>query len=131
MLYPRPKAQGPRPLAHVLTKAQAFSITMLSMTNDGAPKSRLELVMEKLRQQDEAKGVTQVTLTDAQRAEIAEAKKQYEARVAQRRIMHRTAIDSTFDPVATLEREEELRRDLARFEREHEETLARIRRGDA
>ena len=70
-------------------------------------------------------------LTDAQRAEIAEAKKQYEARVAQRRIMHQTAVASTFDPVAALEREEELRRDLARFEREHEETLARIRRGDA
>jgi hypothetical protein len=104
---------------------------MLFMTNEGAPKSRLELVMEKLRQQDEAKGITQVTLTDAQRESIAEAKKQYEARVAQRRIMHQTSVAATFDPVASLEREEELRRDLARFEREHEETLARIRRGDA
>ena len=101
------------------------------MTNEGAPKSRLELVMEKLRQQDEAKGITQVTLTDAQREAIADAKKQYEARVAQRRIMHQTAVAATFDPVASLEREEELRRDLARFEREHEETLGRIRRGDA
>ena len=101
------------------------------MTNDGPPKSRLELVMEKLRQQDEAKGITQVTLTDAQREAIASARKQYEARVAQRRIMHQTAMMSTFDPAASLEREEELRRDLARFEREHEETLARIRRGEA
>ena len=103
------------------------------MTNDGAPKSRLELVMEKLRQQDEAKGITQVTLTDAQREAIAAAKKQHEARVAQRRIMHQTAISGTFDPAATMEREEELRRDLARFEREHEETLARhpSRRGVA
>jgi hypothetical protein len=100
------------------------------MTNDGAPKSRLELVMEKLRQQDEAKGITQVTLTDAQREEITAAKKQYEARIAQRRIMHQTAIGGTFDPAVVMEREEELRRDLARFEREHEETLARIRRGE-
>ena len=61
---------------------------------------------------------------------IAVAKKQHEARVAQRRIMHQTAISGTFDPAATMEREEELRRDLARFEREHEETLARIRRGE-
>jgi hypothetical protein len=37
---------------------------------------------------------------------------------------------STFDPGAALEREEELRRDLARFEREHEEVLAAIRRGE-
>jgi hypothetical protein len=97
---------------------------------DAPPKSRLELVMERLRQQDEARGITQVTLTDAQREAIATAKQQYEARVAQRRIMHQTAMMNTFDPVASLEREEELRRDLARFEREHEETLARIRRGE-
>ena len=101
------------------------------MSTDGAPKSRLELVMEKLRQQDEAQGITQVTLTDAQREAIAVAKKQYEAKVAQRRIMHRTAMMSSFDPAAALEREEELRRDLARFEREHEETLAAIRRGES
>ena len=68
------------------------------MTNDGAPKSRLELVMEKLRQQDEAKGITQVTLTDAQREAIAEARKQYDARVAQRRIIERPGPVSTFVP---------------------------------
>ncbi len=98
---------------------------------DGPPKSRLELVMEKLRQQDEARGITPVTLSDAQREAIAEAKRQHEARVAQRRIMHQTAIAGAFDPVAHLEREAELKRDLDRFEREHEEKLARIRRGEA
>ncbi len=98
---------------------------------DGAPKSRLELVMEKLRQQDAAQGITQVTLTDAQREAIAAARKLHEARVAQRRIMHQTAMAGTFDPASSLEHEEELRRDLARFDREIEETLARIRRGEA
>lgn len=100
------------------------------MTTDGAPKSRLELVMEKLRQQDEANGITQVTLTDAQREAISAARKQHEARVAQRRIMHQTDMMSVFEPSAALEREEELRRDVARFEREHEEVLARLRRGE-
>lgn len=100
------------------------------MSTDGAPKSRLELVMEKLRQQDEAKGIVPVTLTDVQRQAIAEAKRQHEARVAQRRIMHQDAVMSTFDPGTRLERESELKRDLDRFEREHEETLARIRRGE-
>jgi hypothetical protein len=101
------------------------------MTVDGAPKSRLELVMERLRKQDEAQGITQVTLTDTQREAIADEKRQHEARVAQRRIMHQTAIAGSFDPAAALEREAELRRDLDRYEREHEEKLARIRRGDA
>ena len=96
---------------------------------DGAPKSRLELVMEKLRAQDEARGVAPVTLTDAQREAIADAKRQHEARVAQRRIMHQATLASTFDPASALEREAELKRDLDRFDREHEETLARLRRG--
>lgn len=100
------------------------------MSGDGAPKSRLELVMEKLRQQDEARGVVQVTLTDAQREAIAEARRQHEARVAQRRIMHQAEVAGSFDPMAALEREAELKRDLDRFEREHEEKLARIRRGE-
>jgi Spy/CpxP family protein refolding chaperone len=99
------------------------------MSGDGAPKSRLELVMERLRKQDEEKGITPVTLTDAQREQIAEARRQHEARVAERRIMHQTALAGTFDPAAAFEREAELKRDLDRFEREHEETLKRIREG--
>lgn len=100
------------------------------MSTDGAPKSRLELVMERLRQQDEAKGITPVTLSDAQREAIAEARRQHEARVAQRRIMHQSSLAGNFDPVAALDREAELKRDLDRFEREHEEKLARLRRGE-
>jgi hypothetical protein len=99
-------------------------------SGDSAPKSRLELVMEKLRQQDAERGIVPVTLTDTQREAIAEQKRLHEARVAQRRIEHQTAISGSFDPTAHLEREQELRRDLDRFDREHEEKLARIRRGE-
>ncbi|HTV00621.1 MAG TPA: hypothetical protein VMF13_08800 [Luteitalea sp.] len=99
-------------------------------SGEGAPKSRLELVMEKLRQQDAEKGIVPVTLTDAQREAIAQQKRVHEARVAQRRIEHQAATASTFDPTAALEREQELRRDLDRFDREHEEKLARLRRGE-
>ena len=99
-------------------------------SGEGAPKSRLELVMEKLRQQDAEKGIVPVTLTDAQREAIAQQKRVHEARVAQRRIEHQSATGSVFDPTAALEREQELRRDLDRFDREHEEKLARIRRGE-
>lgn len=94
-----------------------------------APKSALELVMERLRKQDEAQGVSQVTLTDAQREALAEAKRHHEARVAERRIMHQTTLATTFDPVAREEREQEVRRDLDRFEREFAEKTNAIRRG--
>lgn len=97
--------------------------------SDG-PKSALDLVMERLRKQDEAKGITQVSLTDAQRDAIAEATRQYEARVAERRIMHATAIAGTFDPEALAARHQELTRDLDRYAREVEEKKAAIRRGD-
>jgi hypothetical protein len=94
-----------------------------------APKSALELVMERLRKQDAAQGVTQVVLTDAQRDALAEAKRHHDARVAERRIMHQATMAGTFDPVARDEREQELRRDLDRYEREYQEKAAGIRRG--
>lgn len=94
-----------------------------------APKSALDLVMERLRKQDEAKGVTQLSLSDAQREALAEAKRQYDARVAERRIMHQATLASTFDPAARDERHQELRRDLDRFEREYQEKANAIRQG--
>ena len=94
-----------------------------------APKSAYELAMERLRKQDEDAGLTQTALTDAQRAAIAEARSMYEARVAERKIMHQAAVASVFDPAERAERDGELRRDLDRFERERDEKIARIRGG--
>jgi hypothetical protein len=92
-----------------------------------APKSALDLVMEKLRKKDAEAGLTQAPLTDAQRAAIAEARSVHEARVAERKIMHQSAIASVFDPAERAERDAELRRDLDRFERERDEKVKRIR----
>ena len=65
-------------------------------------------------------------LTDAQRAAIAEVRSVYEAQVAERRIMHQSAVGSVFDPAILEERESELRRDLDRFERERDEKIKRV-----
>ena len=94
-----------------------------------APKSRMELVMERLRQQDAAAGIEEKPLTDAQRAAIAEARSVYDARVAERRIMHDSAIAGLFDPAERAQREEELRRDLDRFESDRDSKIKRIRAG--
>ena len=64
-----------------------------------APKSALDLVLERLRKKDAEAGITEKPLSDAQRTAIAEARSVYEARVAERRIMHQSAARSTFDPV--------------------------------
>jgi len=49
-------------------------------------KSALELAMEKIKAQ-QAQAETAVSLTDAQRQEIAELRKQYDAKIAEKDIM--------------------------------------------
>lgn len=92
-----------------------------------APKSALELVMERLKKKDAEAGVQETPLTDAQRAAIAEARSVYDSRVAERRIMHQSAIAGMADPAERAEREVELRRDLDRFESERDAKIRRIR----
>jgi hypothetical protein len=94
-----------------------------------APKSAIDLVMERLKRKDAEAGVEVQTLTDAQRAAIAEARSVYEARVAERKIMHQSAVAGVFDPAEREERDAELRRDLDRFQRERDEKIARIKAG--
>ena len=64
---------------------------------DGAPKSAYELAMEKLKRQDEAAGVESVALTPVQIEAIAEARRGYEARVAESHILHRSAVAGAAD----------------------------------
>lgn len=92
-----------------------------------APKSALELVMERLKKKDAEAGVQETLLTDAQRTAIAEARSIYESRVAERRIMHESAIMSIFDPAEREDREAELRRDIERFESERDAKIKQIR----
>lgn len=92
-----------------------------------APKSAIDIVMERLRKKDADAGIEDRPLSDAQRAAIAEAKSVYDAQVAERRIMHQSTVSSIFDPEELAARESELRRDLDRFEREREEKVKRIR----
>jgi hypothetical protein len=94
-----------------------------------APKSALELVMERLRKKDVEAGVTETPLTDAQRAAIAEARSVYEARVAERRIMHQSAAVRTIDPEERQALDEALRRDLERFESDRDSKIRKIREG--
>ena len=91
------------------------------------PKSSLEIVMERLRKKDADAGVEDVPLTDEQRAGIAEARSIYESRVAERRIMHQSAIVTVFDPAEREQLDQMLRRDLERFESDRDARIKRIR----
>ena len=92
-----------------------------------APKSALELAMERLKKKDEAAGIEQKSLTDEQRAGIAEARSVFEARVAERRIMYQSQTAAVFDPQELELRREELMRDLAQLESDRDAKIRRIR----
>ena len=72
-----------------------------------APKSALDLVMERLRRKDAESGTEPTPLTDAQRAAIAEVRSIYESQAAERRIMHQSAVAGIFEPDQLAERDEE------------------------
>jgi hypothetical protein len=96
-----------------------------------APKSALDLVMERLRRKDAESGTEPTPLTDAQRAAIAEVRSIYESQAAERRIMHQSAVAGIFEPDQLAERDAEMRRDLERYERERDEKIKRIRESGA
>ena len=91
------------------------------------PKSAYELAMERLRKKDAEEGVVEQKLTDAQKADIAEARSVYEARVAERQILHREKVLSVFDPAERDVLEEQYRRDLDRFASDRETKIRTIR----
>lgn len=98
---------------------------------DDQPRSALDIVMDRLRRKDAEAGTIDTPLTDQQRTAIAEVRRVYEAQVAERRIMHQSAVAGLFEPDQLAEREAEMRRDLDRFERERDEKVRRIRESGA
>lgn len=94
---------------------------------DEAPKSAYELAMERLRKKDAEDGVEQKPLTDQQREAIAEARNFYEAKLAEREVLHQSSMMRTSDPEARAALEQDYRRDRERLNSERDAKIARIR----
>jgi len=96
--------------------------------SDDAPKSAYELAMERLRRKDKEEGVEERSLTDAQKAAITEARQVYEAKIAEREILHQAALRSarTHEEVERLN--DELRRDRDRFASDRDRKVAEARK---
>jgi hypothetical protein len=97
------------------------------MTDEG-PKSAFELAMERLRRKDAEAGVEEHALSDDQKAEIAEVKRIYAAKIAEAEILHKSKIAAVWDPEERAKLEEGYRRDLERLRDEQERKLEQIRR---
>src|SRR5215211_3164181 len=94
---------------------------------DEAPKSALELAMERLRKKDAEAGVVEYKLTDDQKAAIAEARSIHEARVAELQILHRGKQLTAVDPQEIEKIEQEYRRDLERLATDRDANIRKIR----
>ncbi|HKH68288.1 MAG TPA: hypothetical protein VKA75_13045 [Reyranella sp.] len=92
-----------------------------------APKSALELAMERLKKKDADAGIVEQKLTDAQKAAIAEARSIYESRVAELQILNRQKQLTAVDPQEIAKIEEEYRRDMDRFASDRDAKIRKIR----
>jgi len=97
--------------------------------SNAAPKSAIELAMEKLAKQDAEAGTESRALTRGQKEAIATARQDYEARTAQCRILHDFAIATVLEPEVRSELEANYRRDLARLVGDHDQKIDKIRQG--
>jgi hypothetical protein len=95
---------------------------------DDAPKSSLELAMERLRKKDREAGVEERSLSAEQRAAIGEVRKVYEAKLAEREILYQSALRKTRDPEAAAALEAEYRRDRERINAERDRKMDEARR---
>ena len=94
---------------------------------DEAPKSAYELAMERLRKKDKEEGVDDRPLDAAQREAIAEARRVAEAKLAEREILHQSALKGVMDPESREKLDEEYRRDRDRIASDRDRKIAKIR----
>lgn len=95
---------------------------------DESPKSSYELAMERLRKKDKDEGVDDRPPTPEQREAIAEARKLAEAKLAEREILHHSALRGVMDPESREKLDLEYRRDRDRITSDRERKIEEIRK---
>lgn len=83
--------------------------------------------MERLRRKDAEDGIEEREVSKEMKAEIAEIKRVYAARIAEAEILHKSKLLSLFDPEQRATAEQNHRRDLERLRDDQERKLAKLR----
>ena len=99
------------------------------MSDDKPLKSAYDLAMERLRKNDEAAGIESRTVSDTQKAAIAEVRNFYEAKMAEQQVLHQSTLGKTADPAEREALEQAYRRDRERFASDRDSKIDKIRRG--
>jgi hypothetical protein len=95
---------------------------------DDAPKSAYELAMERLRKKDRDAGVAEQPVSAKRKAEIAELRRVYEAKLAEREILHQASLRKAQDPEAFAKLEEQYRQDRERIAGERDRKIEELRK---
>ena len=99
------------------------------MSEKDEPKTAYELILERLKQKDRAEGVSERALSAKQKARIAELRKVYEAKLAEREILHQADRRKAADPEALEQLDLDYRRDRERIASERDRKIDEIRNG--
>jgi hypothetical protein len=99
------------------------------LSDDDAPKTAYEIILERLRKKDREEGVEERPVTDEQKARIAELRKVYEARLAEREILYQSARRKARELEELDKLEEEYRRDRERIASERDRKIDEVRAG--
>ncbi len=94
---------------------------------EAAPKSSYELAMERLRQKDRESGAVERSATDEQKTAIAELRRVYAAKQAEREILHQASLRKAADPESLAALEEDYRRERERVSAERDRKIEEIR----
>ena len=95
--------------------------------SDEAPKSALELAMERLKKKDADEGVSERSLTEDQKNGIAAVRKTYGAKLAQEEILYKSKTQGYIDPESRRAIDEHYRRDVERITHERDRKIEKIR----
>src|SRR5678815_995600 len=99
------------------------------MSDEKPLKSSVELAMERLAKKDADAGVESQTLSEAQKAAIAEARNFYDAKIAEQEVLHQSKMRATFDPAERETLTEMYRRDRERLTSDRDAKIEKLRRG--
>ena len=111
-------------------QAGAVLRSLLASMSD-KPKSAFEIAMERLRRKDAEAGVTAVTLTDEQRAAIAEVRNAAQAQLAHAEVMHQSDRLRVADAESLAVMDDGYRRDRERIISDRDARIEKIRSGAA
>ena len=83
--------------------------------------------MERLRKKDADAGIESRTVTDAQKAAIAEIRSFYDARIAEQEVLHQSKLRASLDPAEREAISQEYRRERERLTGERDRKVEKAR----